>query len=126
MSVFDEILSELRSSDPYDAKLAEKAAAELAELLEYKKLYGEVANLLNSANAKLHAIGQLASRESGLTQRAADFSVREALPLNQHIQSDGGAFFVHWSCSGCLPDDYDSSESCHHCGKPRTVKSESR
>lgn len=31
-SVFDEILDELRSSDAYDAKLAERASAELAAL----------------------------------------------------------------------------------------------
>lgn len=60
------------------------------------------------------------------TQRAADLSEREALPLNMFIPAVGGAFFVHWSCSRCQPDVYDTSDSCHQCGKPRTVESESR
>lgn len=62
-----------------------------------------------------------------LTPRAADLSVRGAFPLNEHVPDEsGGAFFVHWSCHNCLPDDYDTSDSCHHCGKPRSDKSESR
>lgn len=53
----------------------------------------------------------------------ADLSVRGALPLNQRIPDEpGGAFFVHWSCGDCLPDDYDDSDTCSHCGKPRTTK----
>jgi hypothetical protein len=65
--------------------------------------------------------------EGNLTTRAADLLVLDALPLNEHLPDEsGGAFFVHWSCSGCLPDDFDSSDRCHHCGKPRTAKVESR
>ena len=60
MSVFDEILSELRSGDAYDSKLAGEAAAELAalrkELEEYKQLYNDVAAKLNTANSKLSRI----------------------------------------------------------------------
>ena len=78
MSVFDEILDELRSGDKYDTLLAEKASAELQalqkELTEYKQLYNDVARLLNSANFKLSEIGRIANVQR-LTQREADLPV---------------------------------------------------
>jgi hypothetical protein len=55
---------------------------------------------------------------------AADLLPHERLPINEHIPAEGGSFFVHWVCDRCLPDDYDSSDSCNQCGKPRTDKTE--
>ena len=72
MSALDEILSELRSSDAYDAKLAEKLATEFAELKEYERLYNLVARDLNSANFRLSEISKFVYQESGLTQHEAD------------------------------------------------------
>lgn len=99
MSVFDEILDELRSSDAYDAKLAERASAELAELREYKRLYDEVAKLLNSANFKLSEISRLAHHE----------------PANTGLQADWATVAV---CPNCK-SDYDVEQTmCISCGRP--------
>lgn len=72
MSALDEVLSELRSGDAYDAKLAEKLAAEFADLKEYECLYNVVAKELNSANFRLSEISKFVYQESGPTQRAAN------------------------------------------------------
>ena len=72
MSALDEILSELRSGDAYDAKLAEKLATEFAELKEYERLYNLVARDLNSANFRLSEISKFVYQESGLTLHAPD------------------------------------------------------
>ena len=69
MSVFDEILDELRSGDKYDTLLAEKASAELQalqkELAEYKQLYNDVAAKLNTANSKLSRIHDITVARGG-------------------------------------------------------------
>lgn len=43
----------------------QEATEYLAELEEYKKLYNEVAQLLNTANHKLSQISTLANRQAG-------------------------------------------------------------
>jgi len=99
MSALEEVLSELRSGDAYDAKLAEKLSTEFAELKEYERLYNVVARDLNSANFKLSEISKLATHRSGLTQLAADWATVAVCP----------------SCKS----DYDVEQTmCISCGRP--------
>lgn len=80
-----------------------QASRELAriegELLEYQKLYDDVARSLNSANFKLSEIRQIANRERA----------------NTGLQADWATVAV---CPNCKAD-YDVEQTmCISCGRP--------